>query len=125
MIERGSKGPEQLHEQKSMLARTLADYRGIEVSAPEPLKENPDKTLAQTMSDEALHTYLQEAVDALTLLQESVESGGKGDHPRLERNIKEYLAPDIAYLRSIGRLPPEFDFDPYRRFGLKAPRRRK
>lgn len=108
--------PDEPRERKSAFARTLADYAEMPISAPILLKENPGKTLAEIMDDKAVHTYLQRAVDALDILKDGAEKGNKGDQIWLERNIRDYFVYDTAYLRTIGRLPPEFDFDPYARF---------
>lgn len=115
-MEGETKSPERTPTPRAALARTLANYRGIEASAPENLQQNPGKTLAETMDDEALRLYMHDAIEALVSMQEIVESGGEDNRPYLEKALRERVAPDMEYLRSIGRLPAEFDFDIYKRF---------
>lgn len=119
------KGPERKSKSESLLARTLEYYKseGIEVSAPPELTDNPGKTVAETLSDEALATRMGAAIEALDAEYAAFRNP---QTPLSERataiTILEHALPrltaDIKYLRSIKRLPEIANFNPRKRYEI-------
>jgi len=105
---------------EASLAQTLADHKKMGSTPSQILKDNPGKTLAETMSDEQLKVFILKQVNDVREQYGPAIIGGE-----LERKILKialnYLVPNIEYLRKIKRLPAELkDFDPKKEFSLPS-----
>jgi len=108
---------------RAKLAQTLAHHRIIGSTPPLELVQNPGKTLAETMiegnDDTALLKYVLTEIEDIRVIWESAKAGDLQMAKALRLGRDGYLAPNIAYLREIGRLPAELtDFDPKVEFAL-------
>ena len=104
---------------KATLEMTAEDHRSIGSTPPKVLKDNPDKTLAETMDDAALHGFVRDAVAAIAQMHADAMSGDARTVARFKEVRDGFLLRDVGYLRAIGRLPSEFvGFDPMVAFAL-------
>ena len=87
---------------------TADDHRAIGSTPPKILRENPCKTLAETMDDQALHAYVCNEVDAMTEIYLNARDGNTRTVARFRELRDRFLGRDLVYLREIRRLPPEF-----------------
>jgi len=90
------------------LSLTAEDHRAIGSSPKENLKDNPEKTVAELMTDE-------EILKTLNYWKKTIEEEAQGlyvEHNALKSLAHEFskrFKATILYLRSIGRLPKEFE----------------
>lgn len=99
------------------LGVTAKDHYNIGSSAPMKLKDNPEKTYAEVLSDEELLEYLQkketEIQENLAVLKEKMKSKALFQQidAWAESNLRkdvENLNLTINHLKSVGRLPPQY-----------------
>jgi hypothetical protein len=108
---------------KPSLEMTADDHRAIGSTPPKVLKDNPKKTLAETMADDALRAYVRKAISAAADMHAYAMSGNARAIALAKSLRDEILNRDVAYLRDIGRLPHEYsDLDPALTFALPAER---
>jgi hypothetical protein len=110
---------EEVPERKAYLAMTAEDHRAIGSTPFQILTDNPGKTWAETMNDEELALHVLKEVTSVTEVYEKAKNGDSREAQILKIIRDGYLVPNIAYLRSIGRLPAEFkDMDAAAKFAL-------
>jgi hypothetical protein len=85
------------------------------------LEDNPGKTMGEVMDESALRKYMMDQIAQVEQVHAEAQKGDAMDIKTLQNVLKNFLIPDIEYLRQIGRLPPEADFDPLVRFALGKP----
>jgi len=106
---------------KANLEMTLEDHLALGSTPLQVLRNNPGKTLAETMNDAELSAFIRREVEMVAeVFERAKRSGDQRDNETLLRiALDGFLVRNIAYLREIGRLPTEFaDLDPVARFAL-------
>jgi len=101
---------------KALLAMTPADHRIIGSTPPEALAEG--QILAKSMRNAKLRSHLRRQVQALGELHARAlaKTSTRADRRIFFEARDEILTANLNYLREIGRLPPEYDFNPKERF---------
>ena len=113
------KGQSMESRQKAGLAMTAEDHLAMGSTPLQVLIDNPGKTWIETMSDAELREFIMKQVADTTEQYERAKTGDKFESRVLEIQLSNFLAPNIAYLREIGRLPTELaDLDPAKKFAL-------
>ncbi len=94
---------------KSDLLDTGADHarKGSTGAIVDALNQQPGKRLIDTMDEEGVRTYLQQAIDAIEATYIQAQQGDAADVDALELGLR-MLAAHIETLRSVGRIPEEF-----------------
>lgn len=106
---------------KAKLAMTDEDHRSIGSTLSPALKANPGKTLAETMNDLELHSFLRAEFDGVNEVFAGVKAGTLPLRA-LETVRDSFFLPNIQYLKEIGRLPAEFaDIDFAKEFTYESP----
>lgn len=101
------------------LEQTLEDHLAIGSTPLKVLEDNPGKTLAETMDDAALKEFIMEQVAAVRVSHSAALSGDPVDIKIFKIQFEQFLAPNILYLRKIGRLPSGLaDLDLVKEFSL-------
>lgn len=104
---------------KANLEMTLDDHRALGGTPPKELVQNPGKTVAETMDDATLLDFVRKEVETVAEVFEMAKKGGERERDLLHTTRDSFLAPNIVYLREIGRLPAEFaGLDPVVKFAL-------
>ncbi len=96
------------YKKMSTLEMTARDHKIIGSTPPSEMIAEPDKTLAELMTDEEILAYLREEKEGLEDFSKDKykkNSFVKSSLPGLKRDLKL----SIEYLRKIGRLPKEFE----------------
>ena len=108
---------------KAQLAMNAGDHLK-EGHSPPPilLGGNSGLTLEEVLTRcESLVVFIQHQIRDTDESHKSAQSGNGTDKITLHVMLDYFLGPNIAYLREIGRLPPEFtDLDPFVRFSLPS-----
>lgn len=104
---------------KANLEMTEDDHLAIGSTPPVELRRNPGKTLAETMDDTRLRSFIVGEVEATKEAFDRAKAGDERQKELTELLRDGFLSPNVAYLREIGRLPAELaDLDPATRFAL-------
>lgn len=104
---------------KANLEMTANDHLAIGSTPSRILKENPGKTLAETMDDQEIQRFILDEINTVSEMHEEAKDGKEVAINVFKVVLDEFLIPNIQYLRSIGRLPKEFtDLDPATKFAL-------
>ncbi len=104
------------------LAMTAADHRRVGSTPVQILSDNPDKKLHETMDEQQLRSFIAVEVMAFVGQYQRALGGNAREAKTLKSQLENYLAPNIAYLKEIGRLPEELEgFDPQVAFALPEP----
>ena len=93
---------------RANLEMTLEDHIGVGSTPPHALVENPGKTLAETMGEDALRVFILTEINIARRVHADVMNGEKNKENVLKTVRDDFLLPNIRYLRRIGRLPEEF-----------------
>ena len=93
---------------KAGLAKSANDHRAIGSTPPSILLEDPDRTHASFLNDVELSAWMGDEVDGCRAVVDAAKAGNASAKGQLRLLLDHYLRPDFEYLRSIGRLPPEF-----------------
>ena len=106
--------------EKAQLAMTSEDYVAQGNEPPQIVKLFPGRTLEEVLSASGGLSYLLD--DHLRAAGEShvaAISGNGKEAQYLKEFLDEFLIPNFAYLREIGKLPEEYkDFYPEKEFPL-------
>jgi hypothetical protein len=101
------------------LSMTAADHRAIGSTPSEQLAANPDQQCHELMSDEELRGYLAGQIMSTMLRRSKALSGDHREVERFNKYLETCLMPNLAYLKSIGRLPEILEhFDAATAFAL-------
>lgn len=104
---------------KAGLEMTLADHLAIGSSPEDVHRENPGKTFAETMDDDALKDFIMRELNNVRYSHKLALEGDPVERKIFKKQFELFLAPNIEYLRKIGRLPKELaDLDLEKEFSL-------
>jgi hypothetical protein len=107
---------------QSRFSLTLEDHRRIKSTTDDKelrvLEENPGKTYAEAIGDTGIQERILVDIQAANEIYVEALKGDQIAIKTLRMILRNYLGPDIEYLRSIGKLPSEADFDPYTRYAI-------
>jgi len=106
---------------------------GLEMTADDhlargstPLREqtdNPGKKWHELMDDERLRNFIAEQFMVVMTQYRRALTGNPQEMQIFKVQLDGFLAPNLAYLKEIGRIPDELkDFDPATEFALPAAR---
>lgn len=108
----------------SRLAMTAEDHLAIGSTPSKDLSDNPGKKFHELLNDEALRNFIANEVMTLAVQHQRALSGDPREVKLLEVQLNGFFAPNIAYLKEIGRIPEELrDFDPETAFALTGGKR--
>lgn len=101
-------------KRRSVLSLTLADHGEIGSTPPPVLVSHPEKTLAETMTDEEIRDFLYRDIGGVALSHAQFLNSNDARMRRMfEVALQTYLLPDLVYVREINRLPVELEgFNP-------------
>lgn len=106
-------------ERMAHLAMTEQDHLNIGSTPPQELVDNPGKQWHELMDDKRLEHFIMEQIVATLLSHRKAADGDPRGIQMLNLHLNDYLAPNIAYLQKIGRIPEGLEnFDPMIMFAL-------
>jgi hypothetical protein len=106
---------------KAGLEMTADDHWAIGSTPHQVLRDNPGKTLLETMSEESFRDFIFGQVESVEESHRGALTGNPLEIKLLKVLLEGMLIPNIEYLREIGRLPQELEgLDPQTKFALPA-----
>ena len=96
-------------EKLGTLGVTAEDHTAIHSSPPPELAKNPGKTLAELMSDEEIAEWLKGQQEALKELSRLQKTNAALAGTFFAQGAREKVKKAIRYLKTVGRLPKEFE----------------
>jgi len=104
------------------LEMTAEDHLSRGSTPPKYLTDNPGKKWHELLDDEQLRNIIAEQVMVVTAQHRKALSGDSREARILDVQLNGFLAPNVVYLKEIGRLPKELeDFDPAEAFAVPEP----
>lgn len=94
-------------KEKGYLGVTAQDHKAIGSTPEKELLENPDKTLGELMGNKEALEYVV-GTQKNILENEHVQHHNPESWKKYNDDLKQNLEVSIKYLKSIGKLPPDF-----------------
>jgi hypothetical protein len=101
------------------LAMSAEDHLSIGSTPMKELRDNPGKKWHELMDDQRLRNFIADQVMVVTAQHRKARKGDPREVQLFRLILDSYLAPNLAYLKEIGRLPDELqELDPATDFPL-------
>ena len=105
---------------KSGLAQSMKDHErvGSSGSGEGAILRDPNKSMGENMTDEEIKAFITKRIADIRE-QHQRTLADPSEKRFLKTFLEDWLIPDMAYLRHVGRLPEDLqDFDPEKEFAI-------